>query len=166
MKHKITYKNLNKTFTECKYKLPDSAELCLVWEIVPSTLSPPCQTYSYTQTTSEQLSDKDEKSHNQKHTHVLRPFFRDYPGEPTRKVKPMWILLKQETVSGRQTETTPAPHHSVFLQAGCPSCHPTNSFKASKAQSWCLHPRAPQSPQLTCSLLERRRVGHGNEITT
>ena len=22
--------------------------------------------------------------------------------------------------------TTPAPHHSVFLQAGCPSCHPTN----------------------------------------
>ena len=53
------------------------------------------------------------------------------PGSPrwagTRKVKPIWILLKQETVSGsgiswiicksaprsRQT-TTPAPHHSVF----------------------------------------------------
>jgi len=45
----------------------------------------------------------------------------------TRKVKPIWILLKQETVSGsgiswaicqsalcsRQT-TTPVPHHSVF----------------------------------------------------
>jgi len=45
----------------------------------------------------------------------------------TRKVKPIWILLKQETVSGsgiswaicksaphsRQI-TTPAPHHSVF----------------------------------------------------
>ena len=29
--------------------------------------------------------------------------------------------------------TTPAPHHSVFLQAGCPSCHPTNSIKALKA---------------------------------
>jgi len=27
---------------------------------------------------------------------------------------------------------TPAPHHSVFLQAGCPSCHPTNSIKALK----------------------------------
>jgi len=27
----------------------------------------------------------------------------------------------------------PAPHHSVFLQAGCPSCHPTNSVKALKA---------------------------------
>ena len=47
----------------------------------------------------------------------------------TRKVKPIWILLKQETVSGsgiswaicksaphsRQT-TTPAPHHSVFYR--------------------------------------------------
>jgi len=29
--------------------------------------------------------------------------------------------------------TTPAPHHSIFLQAGCPSCHPTNSVKALKA---------------------------------
>jgi len=48
----------------------------------------------------------------------------------------------EETVSGsgiswaksapysRQT-TTPAPHHS-FLQAGCPSCRPTNSAKALK----------------------------------
>jgi len=27
----------------------------------------------------------------------------------------------------------PAPHHSSFLQAGCPSCHPTNSVKALKA---------------------------------
>ena len=50
---------------------------------------------------------------------------------------------KQETVSGsgiswavcksapcsRQI-TTPAPHHSVFLQALCPFCRPTNSVKA------------------------------------
>jgi len=28
--------------------------------------------------------------------------------------------------------TTPAPHH--FLQAGCPSCRPTNSVKALKAK--------------------------------
>ena len=66
------------------------------------------------------------------------------PGLPrwasTRKVKPIWILLKQETVSGsgiswavcksapcsRQI-TTPTPHHSVFLQARCPSCRPTNT---------------------------------------
>ena len=31
--------------------------------------------------------------------------------------------------------TTPAPHCSVFLQAGCPSCHPTNGVKALKANS-------------------------------
>ena len=31
--------------------------------------------------------------------------------------------------------TTPAPHHSVFLQAGCPSCRPTNnSVKTLKAK--------------------------------
>jgi len=29
--------------------------------------------------------------------------------------------------------TTPTPYHSVFLQAGCPSCRPTNSVKALKA---------------------------------
>ena len=75
-----------------------------------------------------------------------------FPGLPrwasTRKVEPIWILLKQETVSGsgiswaicksatcsRQI-TTPAPHHSVFLQAGCPSCRPTNSVKALKAKA-------------------------------
>ena len=56
--------------------------------------------------------------------------------------------MKQETVSGsgiswaicksasrsRQI-TMPAPHHSSFLQAGCPSCCPTNSVKALKAYS-------------------------------
>ena len=29
--------------------------------------------------------------------------------------------------------TMPAPHYSVFFQAGCPSCRPTNSVKALKA---------------------------------
>jgi len=72
------------------------------------------------------------------------------PGLPgwagTRKAKPIWISLKQETVSGSDISwaickyaphsrqiTMPAPHHSVFLQAGCPSCRPTNSVKALKA---------------------------------
>jgi len=30
----------------------------------------------------------------------------------------------------------PAPHRSVFLQAGCPSCRPTNSVKALKIQGY------------------------------
>ena len=54
---------------------------------------------------------------------------------------PVWILLKEETVSGSNISwaicksaphsrqiTTSAPHHLL-----CPSCHPTNSVKALKA---------------------------------
>ena len=65
----------------------------------------------------------------------------------TRKVKPVWILLKQETVSGRhllghmqvctslQTNNHASTPPLSFLQAGCPSCCPTNSVKASDIQS-------------------------------
>ena len=82
------------------------------------------------------------------HTHTrLTALCPGLPGwAATRNVKPIWILRKQETVSGsgiswaicksaprsRQI-TTPAPYHPVFLQAGCPSCYPTNSVKALKA---------------------------------
>jgi len=68
------------------------------------------------------------KSHWHTHTHVrLMALFLKLPRwASTRKVKPIWILLKQETVSSsgiswdicksaprsRQI-TTPAPHHSV-----------------------------------------------------
>ena len=84
------------------------------------------------------------------HTHTrltaLCPWLPRWVG--TRMVKPIWILLEQETVScsgiswaicksaprSRQI-TTPAPHHSCFLQARCPSCRPTNSVKALKANA-------------------------------
>ena len=78
------------------------------------------------------------------HTHTrLTALFQGLPRwVSTRKEKPIWILPKQETVSGsgiswavcksaphsRQI-TMPAPHYS-FLQAGCPFCRPTNSVKA------------------------------------
>ena len=42
-----------------------------------------------------------------------------------------WDICKSAPRS-RQI-TTPAPHYSSFLQAGCPSCRPTNSIKAVKA---------------------------------
>ena len=87
------------------------------------------------------------KIHTDTHTHTrLTAIFPGLPGSAgTRKVKPIWILLKQETLSGsgiswaickcatcsRQT-TTPEPHHSVLLHAGCPSCRPTSSVKALK----------------------------------
>ena len=39
-----------------------------------------------------------------------------------------WAVCKSAPRS--RLITMPAPHHSVFLQAGCPSCRPTNSVKA------------------------------------
>jgi len=85
--------------------------------------------------------------HTHTHTHTFNgPLSGTTRVSRSRKAKPIWILLKQETVSGsgiswaicksapcsRQINT-PAPHHSVFLQARCPSCRPTNSVKALKA---------------------------------
>ena len=77
------------------------------------------------------------------HTHTRLTAL--FPGLPrwagTRNVKPIWIILKQETVSGsgiswatcksapcpRQT-TTPAPHYSVFYRPDAlPAAQPTAS---------------------------------------
>ena len=77
------------------------------------------------------------------HTHTrLMALFPGLPGwSGTRKVKPIQILLKQETVSGsgiswarcksaprsRQI-TMPAPHHSVFYRLDAlPAAQPTAS---------------------------------------
>ena len=81
---------------------------------------------------------------------ALCPWLPRWAG--TRKVKPIWILLKQETVScsgiswaicksaSRYRQITmPTPHHSVFSQAGYPSCRPTNSVKALKAITYTCH---------------------------
>ena len=80
-------------------------------------------------------------------TRLLR--YLDYPSMAVTFGKPRWSAMNWPeivTVSGsgisgaicksasrsRQI-TTPALHHSVILQAGCPSCRPTNSVKALKA---------------------------------
>ena len=85
------------------------------------------------------------ETHTQTHTH--NPFSETTRVSRYQKGKPVWILLKQETVSGsgiswaicksaprsRQI-STPAPHHSVFYRPdGLQSCRPTNSVKALKA---------------------------------
>ena len=77
------------------------------------------------------------------HTHArLTALFRDYPGELVPERKPIWILLKQETVSGigiswaicksatrsRQI-TMPAPHRPVFYR---PDALPADQPTASK----------------------------------
>jgi len=76
-------------------------------------------------------SVRQKHTHTHTHTHIYRPFVRDYPGEPVPEstVKPIWILLEQETVSGsgiswaicksaprsRQI-TMPASHRSFFYR--------------------------------------------------
>ena len=81
--------------------------------------------------------------YSQAHTHTclmaLCPVLPGWAG--TRKVKPIWILLKQETVSGSAISwaicksapcsrqiTTPAPHHSDFYRPDAlPATQPTAS---------------------------------------
>jgi len=77
-------------------------------------------------------------------TTVLRPFFRDHPGEPVPEEN-FWTLWCKERLTEADTPTiwlgaTPSRltsahlhHPPYFLRAGCPSCHPTNSVKALKA---------------------------------
>ena len=75
------------------------------------------------------------------HTHLMALSLGLPRWAGTRKVKPIWILLKQETVSvsgirwaicksahhSRQI-TTPAPHHSVFYRPDAlPAAQPTAS---------------------------------------
>jgi len=83
------------------------------------------------------------------HTH---PFNGPFPGLPwsagTWKVRPIWIILKQDSewqwhqLGHMQVCTLlQADNHSStaplsFLQTGCPSCRPTNSVKALKAEPW------------------------------
>ena len=84
------------------------------------------------------------------HTHTHTRLTALFPGLPrsagTRKAKSIWILLNQETVSGNgnqldhmqvctslQRDNHASTPPLSFLQAGCPSCRPTNSVKALKA---------------------------------
>ena len=110
-------------------------------------------------------------THTNTHLTALCPWLTGRAG--TRKVRPIRILLKQETVcdSGicwaerksaprsRQI-TMPAPHRSVFLQAGCPSCCPTNSVKALKALLIPNHDKNNSylSQQAICSLTIQLKI--------
>jgi len=88
-------------------------------------------------------SDADRNTQAHRHTH-LTALFPGLPGSSgTRKVKPIWILLKQETASGNGLSwetcksaprsrqiTTPAPYHSVFYRPDALPFRTTNSVKA------------------------------------
>ena len=93
-----------------------------------------------------------------RHTHTrLTAFFPGLPGwAGTRKAKPIWILLKQETVSGsgfswaicksaprsRQI-TMPSPHHSVFFTGRMPFLPPNQQRQSTEGtvclrHTWCV----------------------------
>jgi len=76
-------------------------------------------------------------------------FFRTTWVSRHEKGKPFWILLEQEMMGGQwhqldhmqiictllQTNNHASTSPLSFLQAICPSCHPTNSVKALRATS-------------------------------
>jgi len=77
------------------------------------------------------------------HTPVQLPFVRDYPGEPVPKGKTsldfteatdsewQWHQLgHMQICTSLQTDNHASSPPLSFLQARCPSCHPTNSIKA------------------------------------
>ena len=93
-------------------------------------------------------------THTHTHTTVLLLFWNmsrttlvsRYQKGKTRQVKTNLDLLEQEIVSGSgicwaicSLHLNPDNHANIpplsFLQAGCPSCRPTNSVKALKAKS-------------------------------
>jgi len=105
--------------------------------------------------TAEVSQHQEGKTHTHTHTTVLLLVWNmsrstrvsRYQKGKTKKVKTNLDLLEQEIVSGSGicwAICKPAPHadnHAnilplSFLQAGCPSCRPTNSIKALKAADY------------------------------
>jgi len=84
------------------------------------------------------------------HTYRLTALCPGLPGRAgTRKVKPIWILLKQETVSGssiswakcksapRSTQTSTAtPHHSAFFTGRMAFLPPNQQRQSTEGTIW------------------------------
>ena len=88
-----------------------------------------------------------------------------YQKGKTRQVKTNLNLLEQEIVNGSgicwaickvctSSQTTrPTSHQSVFLQARCPSCRPTNSVKTLKAKDTLSITGTFSDKSTTCELV-------------
>jgi len=84
---------------------------------------------------------QDKYKHHHHTTTILRPFFRDHPGEPVPEENfwALWCkgrLTKADTLT-IQLGVTPSGltsvhlhHPPYFLRARCPSCRPANSVEA------------------------------------
>jgi len=137
-----------------------------------------CGTFKHTHTHTRTRTRTCTRTRTHTHTHTHTRLTALFPGllgwASTRKVKLIWILLKQETVSSsgiswaicksashsRQI-TMPVPHHSSFLQAGCPSCRPTNSVKALKAQD-SRRTRQPNKENIVYHSYRRKLIYNGH----
>ena len=115
-----SYGSVNITKNKHRYKYrSDSCQSHLQWNMTR---------YSIHYNRDRTINIKNEIKYTHTHTHWTALF----PGLPrwagTRKVKPIWILLKQQTVSGSDISwaicksaphsrqiTMPAPHDSVFI---------------------------------------------------
>ena len=129
---------------------------------------------------------------SQTHTRLtaLRPGLTGWAG--TREGEPIWILLKQETVSGsgiswaicksaprsRQI-TTPAPHHSVFYRPDAlPATQPTASkhwklyetqwvtlsFAETKVSNFSLRPKVCSETELICKTRSNAKLWSQNKV--
>ena len=80
------------------------------------------------------------------HHNRFMALFPGPPGSAGARIELLDFMVQGKTNRGRETDhlagrhsiwtnQCPPPPSSIFLQAGCPSCHPTNSVKALKATS-------------------------------
>ena len=104
-----------------------------------NTFSTPCHTTHQQTRRSPTLHVRNNITHTHAHLTALCPRLHGWVG--TRKVKPIWVLLKQETASGSDISwavcrsaprsrqiTTPARHNSVFYRPDAlPDAQPTVS---------------------------------------
>ena len=108
------------------------------------------------------LTTKTNNTHTHTHNHFTALFW-DHPGEPVPEEN-LWTLWCKGRLTEADTPTiwlgaTPSGltsthlhHPPIFLQAGCPSCHPTNSAKALKATT-------KQTNRKNYVTGERRKIG-------
>ena len=96
------------------------------------------------------------------------------PGLAVTRMYPFWILLelrvmevvvtnwKYKTCKAPVKSSPPTNQHPVFLQAGSPSCHPTNTFCATKNDSalrWHSMPSQHFSQAEQATVLQTRTGG-------
>jgi len=92
----------------------------------------------------QETGERTNAMHTLTHTHMHNRFTALFPGPAGEPVPEEDFKVQGEINRGRHTDhpagrhsirtnQCPPPPSPIFLQAGCPSCRPTNSVKALKA---------------------------------